>query len=499
MKVLDEHLIEEGEGEKSKKPSSMINRLLWSFMNIASKQGFRIFFTIALARLLSPVEFGLIGMIMLVVGFADTILNFGLGPALIQNKNANQTDYSSIFWINIGIGVSLTIVVSSSAPLIAQFFNEKILLQLTLLLSLKYLITSLGVINKTLLLKRQEIKKLTIIEFLSVLISGITAVVLAWQGYGVWSLAWQVLVKAFIFVGLSWFATKWKPSLIYSKDSVKSIMSFSLNLFGNQTMNYWTNNIDKLLIGKIVGDYYLGIYKNAYTLVFGLLSGLNGTLFNVLFPSYSLISDNLDKIKHSFLNAISSMFYIISPMMVLLLIFAKPLVLISFGEEWIEMVYLFQCFATVGVFLSLTAINGNVFLALGRSDTVFKANVLGKIFVVIGIVIGVYADGISGVAFSFLFTYPLSFLINNYYLLGLLKLKISDYLVTISKELKVLIPFVLFNYLTSFWMEEELWTLLLKIPFGIIVYTALSWIFKPFLFDKMVLNNPKLKSILKKN
>ena len=415
---------------------SVIGRVVWSFLNVLGNQGGRVVFTILLARLLSPDEFGLIAMITIVVGYADTLLNFGLGPALIQNQEVNQSDYSSVFWLNIFFGAILTSVIALSAPFIAAFYGEYTLVNLVLVLSTRYFIISFGIVHKVLLLKHQNIKKLTMVEFFSVLLSGLVAIYIATQGGGVWSLVAQILTQAVFFVCFLWVASSWSPSFVFSLNSIKKIFNFSINLFANNSLNYWTNNADNILVGKFLGDASLGVYRTGFNLVFGFTAAVNGALFNVLFPLYSSFRLDIEKIKQSYFKAVESIIYVLFPFLVGLFFFAEDITLLLFGGGWEEIGPLLKCFAIASFFQAITSMNGNVYLSLCRSDLELKANVVGKLIILSGIIIGLVSDALNGVALSLAISYPIAYIVNSSFLLKLIS---EGFISVLLKILKLLL------------------------------------------------------------
>lgn len=287
--------------EQESHKQKTISGISWNVLNQIISQGTNIGIGILLARLLGPKAFGLVGMITVFTGFLNVFSNFGLGSALIQKKNINSVDKSTVFWVNLGVGVllCLTLFVSSSA--ISNFYNEPLLSPLVRFISFIFIIQSLNYVQASLFKRALAFKKIFWVNTLSVIVGGILAVIMAYQGYGVWSLVFHTIFKMIINTIVLWFLSDWKPILVFSKASLKELMRFSLPLMGTQTFNYWVRNIDNLLIGKYLGTAQLGYYSRAYSLMLLPVSKISGVIAAVMFPSLSLIQDQKKRIKSIYL------------------------------------------------------------------------------------------------------------------------------------------------------------------------------------------------------
>ena len=460
--------------------NTTIDGLFWSFINSSGREIGAIVFIVILSRILTPNDFGLVGMVTVFTAFSGVLLDFGFGQALIQKQNASQTDYSSVFWLNIAVGLLLNLVIIICAPLIVSFYDNEALYFLTILNSFTFTFTSLGIVQRVLLTKRMDFKTLAKVDIIAMLIAGCSAVILAYNMYGPTALVAQTLLLAIFRTALMWYYAHWRPSFKFELSSIRSIFNFSINLFGNSSFNYFTSNVDKLLIGKFLGGSELGLYKNAFSLVVRPIATLNATVYRVLFPSFSTIQDNLPKIKSVYLKMASAIFYIIGGLMTLLWINSNNVIPFIFGDSWIAMIPVFKVMCVTGIFFSLTAINANVFLALGRSDILFRINASCRVITIIGIIVGLYW-GIQGVAYSLLITYAFWFVISNSYLWRMISINVRDYM-TSQKLAGSLFAFlfVVGFLLQQFFVNYDLISNLLIVGFiSVSIFSIMSYWLKP--------------------
>ena len=229
----------------------ILKGIAWSAGAQIGKQAVGFFITMILMRLLSPSDFGLMGMVTVFTGFAWLFSTLGFGDALIQSQVVEERHYSSVFWLNILISMILMGIFLLTAPAIAQFYKEPRLVPLILICSVIFPIGSLSGVQHSILTKKFEFKKIGIIETFSMIVAGAAAILIAYSGYGVYALVWQIFIHTSLRVIIMWIVSAWTPRLIFDFKAIKDLMGFSLNLFGLQIFNYWVRNADSLLIGKL--------------------------------------------------------------------------------------------------------------------------------------------------------------------------------------------------------------------------------------------------------
>lgn len=387
-----------------------ISGLSWSGIAQIINQLIRFGIGIVLARLLAPQVFGLIGMISVFIGFVQIYSDMGLGAALIQKGHADHRHFSSIFWINLALGSVVTLMFVALAPVVADFYEEPSLEPLTIAISINFFIASFHIVQNALLQKQLRFKALALIDILTIIFSGGTAITLAVLGYGIWSLVTQILCSTLISTVLKWYASEWRPAFLFDWIAVKSLLSFSGNLLGFRTLNYWVRNADNLLIGRFIGSYGLGIYSKAYTIMLYPLRNLSSVISKVMFPALSAIQDDKARIRQIYLKMTRAVALISFPLMSGLFVVSDNFVICLLGEQWRAMIPILRIFCLIGLVQSIGTLNGNIYMSQGRTDLQFKVGgtigILGVVAIAIGLKWGIEGVAISYGLFSVLATYP---------------------------------------------------------------------------------------------
>ncbi|MBW7897485.1 Teichuronic acid biosynthesis protein TuaB [Candidatus Brocadiaceae bacterium B188] len=393
-----------------------IKGLTWSGTSQVITQISQFSITAILARLLSPNDFGLLGMTVVFTNFINIFCEMGVSGALIQRQDLDERHYSSVFWLNIMAGIVLTFITIAISPYIAKFYSEPKLKPILMLISINFFITSFTIVQKTILSKDMDFKKIAVIDIVAVIISGVVGIYFAYLGYGVWSLIYRLLALTSISMILLWALSTWKPKFIFSMDAIKDIFSFSANLMGFNVINYIARNIDNLLIGKFLGSEPLGYYTLAYRLMLYPIQNISGVIGKVMFPAFSRIQNDLEKVRTTYLKMIKAISLVTFPLMFGLFAVAPEFVNVLFGEKWQPTVMLIRILCICGIFQSVGTTVGNIILSQGRAGLQFQMQLVGTILVTIFIVVGLKWD-IIGVSISYVvyttFFVHLSFYITN--------------------------------------------------------------------------------------
>jgi len=355
--------------------------------------------TILLARILSPVEFGLMGMLIVFINFAALFSELGFSAALVQREHIEERHSSSVFWVNLAAGVTLTLIMALLAPLIAAFYRVPMLAPITAAVALNFSIGAFNDVQTALLQRAMDFRRLAMIRIGSVATAGAVAVGMALAGFGVWSLVAQMLVQTSTEVLIMWWTTPWKPKLLFDAGAVRELLGFSANFTGFKAFNYWVRNADNLLIGRFVGEFDLGLYTQAYNLLL-LPSRITNALSDVMFPTFSRIQDETDRIKRILLKTQRAIGLITIPMMAGLLVVADPFVSTLFGEAWTGMVPLLQLMCLVAIKQPVGSTMGWVFQSQGRTDLQFRWAIVAGLITVLLFAIGVQW-GVLGVAVAY--------------------------------------------------------------------------------------------------
>jgi O-antigen/teichoic acid export membrane protein len=391
-----------------------INAMLWSISERFSLQGVQLVVSIVLTRLLEPLHFGLIGMLSLFMALAQSILESGFGSALIQKKDAKHIDNCSIFYFNILIGVVLTFFLILSAPVIAAFFDQPILIPLTRFLSLNIFINGFTLVQSTLLIKQMNFKSQLKINLISVNLSGLIGITLAYLGWGVWSLAIQSVLNTLIKSFLYWISSNWKPSLVFSFTSLGSMFSFGSKLLISGLLDTFFQNIYQALIGKMFSVSELGFYVRAKTMEQTAVTATSSSLGIVLFPALTPLQDDVVRLKQAYRKTIGVSLFFHFPFMFGLIGISDPLIRILMTDKWAESIPFFQLLCVAGLLYPLQVLNLNILKVKGRSDLFLRLEIIKKAIVILAIII-TYRWGIMGLIYGQIVSSLFAYFLNSYF------------------------------------------------------------------------------------
>lgn len=455
-----------------------IRGIKWTFVEVIGLRGVQFVVGIVLARLLMPEQFGLIGMLMIFMALAQVFLDSGFGAALIQKQDITQKDICSIFYFNILVGIVATVCLCGIAPLVANFYNQPILKSLLRLMSVVLVINSFGLVQNVLLRKSLDFKTQTQVSLAASLLSGIIGVAMAYRGFGVWSLVAQQLSAAVIRTSLLWVFTSWRPIWVFSLQSLQSMFGFGSKVLCASLLNTIFDNIYYLVIGKMFSPTALGYYTRADNLQQLPSNTLAAMVSRVTFPVFSMIPDDLDRIKRGMTKALTLLSLVNFPLMIGLAVVARPLVIVLLTDKWQPCVSYLQLLCMVGLIFPLHLINLNILQAMGRSDMFLRLEVIKKIMVALAIIItwhfGIMAMITGQVAVSFA----------GYYLTMYYNKKLLRY--SIWGQIKDLFPYLInamlmglviymMNYIQ---FQNILVSLLIEVFVGFVVYVGLCWLQK---------------------
>ncbi|MDD2323774.1 MAG: MOP flippase family protein [Bacteroidales bacterium] len=388
--------------------------VLWSAIERFSVQGLQFMLGLILARILMPEDYGLVGMLTIFIALSQSIVDSGFSSALIQKKDRNETDYSTAFFFNIGIGLFLYFILFFSAPLIADFYDMKELTNLTKVVGINVFIASLTIVQRAKLTIALDFKTQARASFTAVLIGGILGITLAYKGFGVWALVAQTLTRNSINSVLLWILSKWVPNREFSIKSFKCLFSFGSKLLGAGLLNTIFENIYLLVIGKLFSATDLGFYTRAKQ--FQKLPSQNITqiIQRVTFPVLSSIQDEEEKLRKAYISFIRMSAYIVFPLMIGLAMISKPLILIVLTDKWLPVVPLLQILCIAGMLYPVQAINLNILNVRGRSDLFLRLEIIKKVIIAITILI-TWRWGVIALVWGQVVIAFISYFLNTYY------------------------------------------------------------------------------------
>lgn len=404
-----------------------VTGMFWSFVEKFGSLLIQFIANIILARLLTPNDFGLIGMIMVFIALSNTIVDSGFGAALIQKKEVSQDDYSTIFYVNLIIAVLLFCLLFITAPLISGFYNQIELTNILRFLGIVLILNAFNIIQITKLTKNVDFKKIAKVNVISTVLACIISIVLAINGFGVWSLVVQMISIALFRSLLLWIWNTWRPSMVFSLSSLRNLFGYGSRLLFSALLDTLYTNIQTVIIGKVFTVRDLGFYAQANKMSDVPASTISGVVSQVTFPVFAKLQDDLVKMKNGVQKSLKSLVFLNFPIMVLLIIIARPLFLILFTEKWNDSVPYFQILCMSGMLLALHITNLNILKAIGRSDIFFKLEIIKKIIGIVAIAIGIQY-GINGMLYSIVITSYICFGINAYFSGRLIKYGVREQL-----------------------------------------------------------------------
>ena len=391
-----------------------VSATIWSAIDTLARQGVSFGITLILARLLTPTDYGTVGLLAIFLGVAAVFISSGFSSALIQRQEISEVDLSSVFFFNIAIALLCTLLLCAAAPLIASFYNMPVLTPLTRLMAASLFIGAFGSIQSTLLTKSLNFRRQCIISLASVVVSGSIAVVMALYNYGVWSLAISAMASTCVSTLLLWLFSSWRPRLLFSVTAVRSLFRFGSFLLISGLLDTLFTRMNTLVIGKFYSPQDLGYYSRAdgtQQLPAGLLAT---TISRVAFPIFAAAHNDKELLRAGLKKAITMVMMINIPIMIGMAVTARLLVLVLFGWQWLPCVQYLQILCLGGIFWPLHVLNLNVLTAQGHSNLFFRLEVIKK---VIGIVTlgSACFFGIKAIAWSMVVTNLIGFGINAHY------------------------------------------------------------------------------------
>jgi len=391
-----------------------VNAMIWSGVERLSSQLIRFGIGVILARLLMPAEFGLIGMLAIFMGVAQVFVNCGFGEGLIQKQKTSHRDECSVFYLNIAFGVFAAAVLYVAAPQIAQFYHQPILTSLTRLMALDVAINSFGIVQTMLLTKEIDFKTQLKVSVIATLISGGIAVGMAVQGFGVLSLAAQVLIGDTLRVIFLWAFHGWRPSAVFSFASLLELLPYGSRMFASGLLNSIFTEIYSLVIGRIYAPATLGLFTRAKQMQQLPVDNLCNIVGRVSFPVFASVQHDKALLKRGVRKAARGLVMINFPLLIGLAVVARPLVLVLLTEKWEACVPYIQLLCVGGALYPLSLIHLNALAAMGRSDLFLRLEIIKKVMVAISIAI-TYRYGVKGLLIGDIVVSIVSCYLNSFY------------------------------------------------------------------------------------
>lgn len=457
--------------------NKVLSALFWKLLECGGTQGVQFIVQIILARILSPQEFGTIAIVMVFIQLANVFVESGFNTALIQKKEVDDIDFSSVLYLSLGVSIIVYGIIFSAAPFIASFYNQPVLIKVIRILAINLFIGVFNSIQNAFIARNMLFKKLFISSIGAATISGIIGVIAAYSGLGVWALVLQQLTSQLITAIILWFIVKWRPRLTFSITRIKALFSYGSKLLASGLLDTLYRNLRTLIIGKMYTPYILGYYNRGQQFPQLIVANINGSIQSVMLPALSAHQDDRKRVKEMMRRAIVSSSFLIFPMMVGMAVVAEPLVKIVLTDKWLPAVPFLQIACFTFALWPIHTANLQAINALGRSDIFLRLEIIkkiiGTIILCVSVPFGIYAIAfggiLSGMISSFINAYPNKELLNYSY-----REQWGDIMPSLLISLIMGVIVYLFNFLSfTAWQ-----ILILQTVSGSIIYTALAKLFK---------------------
>ena len=393
---------------KQKAASGMV----WTALQKYSTMFIQFVSGIVLARLLTPHDYGCIGMLAIFILLAEAFIDGGFGSALIQKKRPTQEDYSTIFYWNLIVALIMFIFLFFTAPAIARFYNIPILCDVLRVQSIVLFIYAFNIVQRNQLKKRLNFKVLSIVAVSTAIISLGVTILMAYKGFGVWSLVVQNLMTAAIPSVVFWFYIKWRPSWVFSFRSFKELFSFGFYMFLTNLINRFGQQIQGLLIGKVYNPTTMGYYAKAHGFEKLASKSISRVMTEVTYPLYAEVQDDKAKMINMIKRLTTTLSYLTFPAMFILILLAKPIIVLLYSDRWLASVPYFQVLCLAGLPNCLQSVNLQTISAIGKSRTMFMWTLLKRGLGIAAIVGGLFAFGMKGLLAGAVVNSWFSYLVN---------------------------------------------------------------------------------------
>uniref|UniRef100_UPI0005BD56BA lipopolysaccharide biosynthesis protein n=1 Tax=Halomonas halodenitrificans TaxID=28252 RepID=UPI0005BD56BA len=450
----------------------------WNLANLFLTRGASTIFMLFLARMLAPDAFGLVAMATVVFELANAFVNSGLGAALIRSKSVSDADLNTVFFTNLGLSLAAYTTIFISAPFIATFYSQLELAALVQTMGLVVFINASKIVQIAVFSRDMDFKTQMKANTLATVVSGVLAVIVAYQGWGVWSLVVQMLSQAVVSALVLWMASNWRPSWQFSMESFSRLFAFGRNLLAEGLLSVAYQNSYILVIGRFFSAELTGLYFFAKKINNLVSKQLTGAVQKTTFPALATLQDDNATLKYKYRQIMQLMMFLIAPIMMLLAALAPTLISLAFDEKWQGAVPYLQLLCIVGMIFPLHALNMNLLNVKGRSDLVFKVGLVKKMvnltMLFLAIRYGVLEIVISQVFATFLALFP-----NTYFSNKLIGYSLDEQVKDVIKPIcAAVLGGASACYLAGEFQAHQAVTLILSALVGSGVYIVASFLIK---------------------
>lgn len=465
---------------------NVVKSLLWKFLERGSVQGIQFVLQIILARLLCPEDYGLLAIILAFIAIANIFVQSGLNTALIQKKDSDETDFSSVFWVSLLIALIFYLILFFTAPFISNFYGNELLVPVLRVLSITIFFAALNSVQYAMVSKTMQFKRFFYSSLGGVIGSGILGIVFAYLNFGVWALVIQQLSNNLLISFILWITVKWRPKFILNLSRTKSLFNFGWKVLVSNFLSAAYMQCYSLIVGKFFTAVDLGFYSRGRQFPNVITNSIDGSIQSVMLPAFSANNENIEKLKRALRKSIFYSCYFLFPVMFGMAAVAEPLVNILLTDKWAGCIIYLQLGCFYFAFWPVHSNNITAINAMGRSDISLKLEIIKKTFIVVEWIVTI-RFGLIAVAIGQVVETIVSVFINVFPNKKLLNYTLKELAQDIMPSLCISIVMALFVWSLSFVMKNYYFMLILQILFGIGLYLFFSILFKNKCFVELVL------------
>lgn len=474
---------------------SFISNFIWRFAERCGAQLVTFIVSVILARILTPEDYGIVALVTVFTSILQVFVDSGLGTALIQKKNADDLDFSSVFYFNFVVCIVLYIIMFFTAPVISVFYNDSSLISIIRVSSLTIVISGVKGIQQAYVSRNMLFKRFFFATLGGTIFSAFIGIGFAYAGFGVWAIVVQQLSNTAIDTFILWITVKWRPKKMFSIKRLKELLNFGWKLLVSSLFDTIYNNLRNLIIGKNYSSADLAYYNQGDKFPKLIVTNINSSIDSVLLPTLASAQDESNRVKNMTRRAIKTSTYIMAPLMMGLAFCATPIVRLILTEKWLPCVPYLQIFCITYMFWPIHTANLNAINAMGRSDYFLKLEIAKKTIGMI-LLLSTMHFGVMVMAYSLLVTTVTSMIINSWPNRTLLGYSLKEQIVDIFPGVFLALLMGTAISLVRLLALPDIVTLALQIPLGAMIYIGLSNIFKIESFEYLL---NIVKSVLKNN
>lgn len=454
-----------------------LSNMIWRFAERCGAQGVAFVVSVVLARLLTPTEYGTVSLITVFTAIFQVFVDSGMGTALIQKKDADQLDFSTVFYFNVAMCVVVYAILFAVSPLIAAFYGNPSLTAMTRVVGLTIVIAGLKNIQQSYVSRHMLFRKFFFATLGGTIIAGVVGIAMAYMGFGAWAIVAQQVINTLIDTIILYITVKWRPTKQFSFERLKGLFNFGWKMLASSLLDTVYNNLRSLIIGRLYSSEDLAYYNKGKQIPNIVVTNINTSIDSVLLPVMSSEQEHTDRVKSMLRRSIKTSTYIMAPMMMGVAFVAEPLVRLLLTEKWLPCVLFLRIFCITYMFYPIHTANLNAIKAMGRSDLFLKLEIAKKAVGLAAVGISMWF-GVEAMAYSLLVTSVLSQIINSWPNRKLLN---YGYL----QQLKDILPGIILAVAMGFCILPvtllglpDILTLVIQVVFGTCIYVGGSILFK---------------------